>query len=193
MSCHFQRHFLCIFDTSLIWYCSLISRAAYKRDKFSMNPDHVTDAFNLFNRALLQNLIRDFITLIFEVLLMLSQHLLHNTLICIVSDKGVHNDSHYTDVTGEFGFLSAPPLLQDSSIHDDYKRRCWPIQLTLNQIKELTEEDVALTMTEFTWKIMPHRKTLNKRVMSSCVGTVSLLRCSYVSSDLVTRDERALT
>lgn len=103
---------------------------------------------------------------------MLSQHLLHNTLICIVSDKGVHNDSHYTDMTGEFRFLSAPPLLWDSSSHDDYKRRCWPVQLTLNPMKELTEEDVALTMTEFTWKIMPHIKTLNKRGMSSCVGTV---------------------
>jgi len=31
----------------------------------------------------------------------------------------VHNDSHYTDMTGEFRFLSAPPLLRDSSSHDE--------------------------------------------------------------------------
>lgn len=49
---------------------------------------------------------------------MLSQHFIHNSLICIISDKGVHNDSHYTDMTGEFRFLSAPPLLRDSSSHD---------------------------------------------------------------------------
>lgn len=101
----------------LVWYCSSISRAA-KRQILYESRSHVTNAFNLFNRAPLQNLIRNFITLIFEVLLMLSQHFFHNSLICIISDKGVHNDSHYTDMTGEFRFLSAPPLLRDSSSHD---------------------------------------------------------------------------
>lgn len=29
---------------------------------------------------------------------MLPQHLLHSTLICIISDKAMHNDSQYTDI-----------------------------------------------------------------------------------------------
>lgn len=102
----------------LVWYCSSISRASYKRDKFSMNPDFMLQLLSTCLTALHCKISLGI--LIFEVLLMLSQHLLHNSLICIISDKGIHNDSHYTDVTGEFRFLSAPPLLRDSSSHDDY-------------------------------------------------------------------------
>lgn len=46
-------------------------------------------------------------------------------------------------------------------------------------MKELTEEDAALTMTKFTFKIMPRRKTLN--ISEWCLHVLGLRVCWNVT------------
>lgn len=62
-----------------------------------------------------------------EITLILWQHLLHNILISIKSDKDAHNDSHYTDEKGEFRFLSIPHFNESDAAVMTTKDEAGPI------------------------------------------------------------------